>query len=59
MKIWYDHKAKDSIFDAGDQVLVLLPVIGHPLQARYNGPYVIERKGGNLDYIDGISGYSW
>ena len=39
MKIWYDHKAKDSIFDAGDQVLVLLPVIGHPLQARYSGRY--------------------
>ena len=26
----------------GDQVLVLLPIVGNLLQARYHGPYTIE-----------------
>ena len=51
MKVWYDRKARGRSFNPGDQVLVLLPIIGQPLQARYSGPYVIERKVGDLDYI--------
>ena len=51
MKTWYDRKARDRCFNVGDQVLVLLPVLGQPLQARYSGPYVIDRKVGDLDYI--------
>lgn len=32
-------------------MLALLPLLGHPLQAKYHGPYVVERKVGALDYV--------
>jgi len=53
MKVWYDCKAKHRSFKPGDQVLMLLPISGHPLQARYHGPYVVERKVNNVDYSRG------
>lgn len=31
-------------FKPGHKVLRILPVLGHPLQARYYGPYEIESK---------------
>lgn len=51
MKVWYDRKACSRTFDVGDQVLILLPVVGAPLEACFSGPYTIEEKAGNLDYI--------
>ena len=51
MKTWYDRKSRERSFSPGDKVLVLLPVSGQPLQARFIGPYVIDCKVGNLDYI--------
>ena len=51
MKVWYDKRARERSFKAGDKVLVLLPLPGHPLQARYHGPYVVERKVGTVDYV--------
>ena len=41
-KLWYDKKARSHSFQPGDQVLVLLPLHGKPLQARYCGPYTVE-----------------
>ena len=35
MKVWYDRKAKLRCFEPGDRVLVLIPVVGNPLQAKY------------------------
>ena len=32
-------KAKSRCFEPGDRVLVLFPVVGNPLQAKYSGPY--------------------
>ena len=32
-------------------MLVLLPLPGHPLQARYHSPYVVERRVGTVDYV--------
>ena len=49
MKIWYDRKTRES--KAGDKVLALLPIPGHSLQARYHGPYVVERKVNDVDYV--------
>ena len=46
MKKWYDKVAKSREFSPGDKVLVLFPIPGHPLQARYYGPYVIRVKSG-------------
>ena len=51
MKQWYDKKAKFRNFQPGDQVLVLLPIHGQPLQAHYCGPYTIEQKVNDVDYI--------
>ena len=53
MKFWYDkrHGARHRKFSPGNKVLVFLPVTGQPLQARYFGPYVIERKVNDTDYI--------
>lgn len=51
MKSWYDGKAKQHMFLPGDQVLVLLPLPGSALQARYSGPYVIEQQVGQCDYL--------
>ena len=51
MKQWYDKDAKNRIFNPGDKVLVFFPIPGHPLQARYDGPYEIEKKVSDTDYI--------
>ena len=51
MKTWYDKRAKSRHFNAGDQVLVLLPIPRQPLQARYFGPYTIMKKVNDVDYI--------
>ena len=39
--------------DPGDQVLVLLPIAihGNPLQAWYCGPYSVEKKTSDVDYV--------
>src|SRR5688572_31131885 len=52
-KYWYDQKAKKVVFEVGEKVLVLLPLIGKPLQAKYCGPYVIEKRLGEVDYLVG------
>ena len=51
MKTWYDKRSKVRTFNPGDKVLVLLPMPGQPLKARYSGPYVIDRKVNDLDYL--------
>ena len=38
MKRWYDKHVKRRSFDVGDEVLILLPIPGDPLQAKYSGP---------------------
>ncbi|KAJ8019449.1 hypothetical protein HOLleu_41054 [Holothuria leucospilota] len=51
MKAWYDKTTVKREFKPGDKVLVFLPVSGQPLQARFQGPYVIERKVSDTDYV--------
>ena len=51
MKVWYDKQAKERSFEVGDEVLALLPIPGSPLQARYSGPFVVDRKLNEVDYI--------
>ena len=45
MKARYDEKTVDRNFKSGDKVLALLPIPGRPLQARYFGPYTVDKKG--------------
>ena len=51
MKIWYDKRAIQRHFKLGDKVLVLLPVPQNPLHEKFFGPYSIEKKLSDLNYI--------
>ena len=51
MKSHYDESAQDRNFEPGDKVLALLPIPGKPLQARYYGPYTVDKKLSDLNYI--------
>ena len=51
MKSQYDRNALDRNFEPGDKVLALLPIPGKPLQARYYGPYTVEKNLSEVNYI--------
>ena len=51
MKTWYDKKTRSRTFKPGDKVLVSFPLQGNPLQARFHGPYEIQTKVSNLNYV--------
>ena len=51
MKARYDNHVIDRKFKAGDKVLACLPIPGRPLQARYFGPYTIDKKTSDINYI--------
>ena len=51
MKRWYDENAKERQFMSGDRVLALLPIPGKPLQARYYGPYTVDKQISDVNYI--------
>ena len=44
MKKKYDGDAVERSFKPGQKVLALLPVPSNPLNSRYFGPYVIQKK---------------
>eukprot|EP00061_Rhincodon_typus_P000701 g12492.t1 len=51
MKHEADKKSKIRIFARGDKVSVLLPVGGEPFQAKFSGPYQIEKKLSQVNYL--------
>ncbi|XP_030839510.1 uncharacterized protein LOC763830 [Strongylocentrotus purpuratus] len=51
MKARADKKAESRSFEHGDKVLVLLPMPGEPLRAKFSGPYMVERKLGKETYL--------
>ena len=51
MKLWYDTNAKERNFKPGGRVLALLRIPGKPLQARYYGPYTLDKKISHVNYI--------
>uniref|UniRef100_A0A8C1TD20 Gypsy retrotransposon integrase-like protein 1 n=1 Tax=Cyprinus carpio TaxID=7962 RepID=A0A8C1TD20_CYPCA len=51
MKNRYDVKAVSRSFQPGDEVLVLLPIQGSALSARFSGPYVVLKKISETDYV--------
>ena len=51
MKVWYDRRAREHSFEVGNEVLGLLPAPGSPLQARHSGPFVVDKKLNEVDYI--------
>lgn len=51
MKQRFDRKAVQRQFQPGDKVLVLLPTPGSALTARFSGPYVVDNRVSDTDYI--------
>ncbi len=51
MKSRYDKHTVQRSFEPGDQVLVLQPLPGSTLQAKFAGPYGIEEKLSDTDYV--------
>lgn len=51
IKARYDLNTVDRTFKAGQKVLALLPIPGNPLRVRYFGPYVINKKLSNFNYV--------
>ncbi len=51
MKGTFAKKTVQRSFEVGDHVLVLLPLPGSALQAKFTGPYVIEEKLNDTDYV--------
>lgn len=45
------HKSVARTFTPGDRVLVLLPPVGSDLQAKFSGPYVVDHKLSETDYV--------
>ena len=51
-KVWYDRRAVNRVFSPGEKVMVLLlPIPGKPMQARYHGPYAVVEQVGPVDYV--------
>ena len=50
-KKWYDRNARDRSFEAGDQVLVLLPTSTSKLTAQWQGPYQVLSRVGSVNYL--------
>ncbi len=51
IKTWHDQKSRDRVFNVGDIVLVLLPILGEPLMTKLCRPYTIDKKVGDVDCI--------
>lgn len=51
MKRRFDKTAVVRSFSEGDKVLVLLPVQGAALQAKFSGPYVVDKKLSDTNYV--------
>ena len=51
MKARYDCSAKIREFKEDDLVLVYIPITGSPLQAKYHGPYRVQKKLSDFNYI--------
>lgn len=51
MKRQFDRKAVDRSFKAGDKVLILSPTSGSALSVRFFGPYDVERKLSETNYV--------
>jgi len=51
MKTWYNWKARKRSFQNGDRVLTPLPVHDSPAEARYCGPYTVQEKTNDINFI--------
>ena len=47
---WYDATARDRSLQPGHRVLVLLPTSESSLLAKWQGPYLVQRRAGKVTY---------
>jgi hypothetical protein len=45
------RNTKVRSFQPGDKILALLPLPGNPLHARHFGPYIVDKKVSDLNYV--------
>ena len=50
LNVWYDRETRSRCFEPGDRVLVLFPVVGNPLQAKYSGSYKVVENISDTNY---------
>ena len=50
-KMHFDANTQNRNFNPGAKVIALSPIPGRPLQARYYGPYTVEIKLSDVNYI--------
>lgn len=51
VKCWYGRKARDASYEVRERVLLLLPLIGNPVQAKNCGRYKVVKRLGKIDYL--------
>lgn len=51
MKSWYDRNTERRVFNPGDQVLALFPIIQSPFQAKFAGPYMVVKQVTEQNYV--------
>lgn len=51
MKKYYDQKATAHSFQPGDKVLILSPISGSALSSKFSGPYLVEKKVSDTNFI--------
>ena len=51
MKTRADKKSEVRLFKPGKKVLVLLPLPGEPLKAKFSGPYCVKKKLNDVNYV--------
>ncbi|XP_030271730.1 uncharacterized protein LOC115581049 isoform X3 [Sparus aurata] len=51
MKKYYDKRAVAHVFHPGDKVLILSPIPGSALSTKFCGPYTVERKINETNYV--------
>ncbi|XP_055721489.1 uncharacterized protein LOC129813225 [Salvelinus fontinalis] len=51
MKGIFDRRTEPRHFSPGDQVLALLPIVGSPFEAKFQGPYTVVRKYTEQNYL--------
>lgn len=50
MKRLYDRTVQRRVFEPGDQVLVLRSVVSSPFEAKFDGPFVVQRRLSDENY---------
>ena len=49
-KLWYDQNTRERVLEPGEEVLVLLPTSSNKLLAKWQGPYRVIRRVGEVNY---------